>query len=202
MDPTDLIRLSVQCPELDFPITIPFTKVLELNADRLLSEIERVLQSYEQFVLDESLDIEMIHVSLPKGCVGKRCHYVDLPKMMKDKRCFIRIENNDDLCCARALVTAKAKLDGHEKWNSIRQGRTIQKELAINLHQQAGVPWKKCGLDEIKRFQEIMTNYQINVFSKEYFNGIIYSGPETEKNVYIFITTMIIMMSLQVCQLL
>ena len=115
MDPTDLVRLSVQCPELDFPITISFTKVFELNVDRLLSEIERVLQSYEEFVLDESLDIEMIHVSLPKGGVGKRCHYVDLPKMMKDKRWFIRIENNDDLCCARALVTAKAKLEGHEK---------------------------------------------------------------------------------------
>ena len=115
MDPTDLVRLSVQCPELDFPITIPFTKVFELNVDRLLSAIERVLPSYEEFVLDESLDIEMIHVSLPKGVVGKRCHYVDLPKMMKDKRWFIRIEKNDDLCCARALVTAKAKLEGHEK---------------------------------------------------------------------------------------
>ena len=143
MDPTDLVRLSVQCPELDFPITISFTKVFELNVDRLLSEIERVLQSYEEFVLDESLDIEMIHASLPKGGVGKRCHYVDLPKMMKDKRCFIRIENNDDLCCARALVTTQAKLEGHEKWSSIRQGRTIQRELAINLHQRAGVPLKK-----------------------------------------------------------
>ena len=46
MDPTDLVRLSVQCPELDFPITMPFTKVFELNVDQLLSEIERVLQSY------------------------------------------------------------------------------------------------------------------------------------------------------------
>jgi hypothetical protein len=186
MVPTDLIRLSVQCPELDFPITMPFTKVFELNAVRLLSEIERVLQSYEEFVLDESLDIEMIHASLPKGGVGKRCHCVDLPKMMKDKRCFIRIENNDDICCARALVTTQAKLEGHEKWSSIRQGRTIQRELAINLHQRAGVPLKKCGLNEIKLFQETMADYQINVISKEYFNGIIYSGPEKEKRLYIY----------------
>ena len=41
MDSTDLVRLSVPCPELDVPITIPM--VLELNAERLLSEIERVL---------------------------------------------------------------------------------------------------------------------------------------------------------------
>lgn len=115
MDSTDLVRLSVPCPELDVPITIPLTMVLELKADRLLSEIERVLQYYEQFVLDESLDIEMIYASLPKGSVGKRCHYVNLPKMITDKRCIIRIGNEDDLCCARAPVTAKAKLDGHEK---------------------------------------------------------------------------------------
>lgn len=49
-----------------------------MNADRLLSEIERVLQSYEQCVLDESLDIEIVHVSLPSVGVGKRCNVVDL----------------------------------------------------------------------------------------------------------------------------
>ena len=128
----------------------------------------------------------LIHVNLPKGGVGKRGHYVDLPKMMKDKRWFIRIENNDDLCCARALVTAKTKLEGHEKWSSIRQGWTIQRELAIDLHQRAGVPLKTCGLNEIKLFQETMADYQINVISKEYFNGIIYSGPEKEKRLYIY----------------
>lgn len=86
IDKTDLVRLSVECPELDFPISIPFIKMGDLNADRILSEIERVLQSYEQFVLDETLEIELIHVKLPTGGVGKRCHFVDLQKMMKDKK--------------------------------------------------------------------------------------------------------------------
>jgi hypothetical protein len=47
IDKTDLVRLSIECPELDFPITVPFIKLRELNADRILSEIERALQSYE-----------------------------------------------------------------------------------------------------------------------------------------------------------
>ena len=71
----------------------------ELNEDRILSEIERALQSYAQFVLDEALEIELTHAKLPTGGVGKRCHYVALQKMMKDKRCFIRIANQDHLCC-------------------------------------------------------------------------------------------------------
>lgn len=181
MAPSDLVRLSVTCPDLDFPITIPFTRLHQLNAERLLSEIERVLQSYEQFVLDETLDIELIHVSIPKGGVGKRFHYVDLPKMIKDKRCFIRIQNNDNLCLARAIVTAKARIDGHDQWNSIRQGRNIQKVMAELLHEKAGVPLTKCGVEEAKRFQNVLEDYQINILSKEHFNGIIYSGPEKEK---------------------
>jgi hypothetical protein len=40
----------------------------------------------------------------------------------------------DDMCCARAIVTAKAKSDGHEQWNSIRQSRRIQEDLALELH--------------------------------------------------------------------
>jgi len=47
MEPSDLVRMSVQCPELDFPISLPFMKLSQLNAERFLSEIERVLQSYE-----------------------------------------------------------------------------------------------------------------------------------------------------------
>jgi len=57
MNSSDLVRMSVQCPELDFPISLPFMRLSQLNAERFLSEIERVLQSYEQFVLDEGLEI-------------------------------------------------------------------------------------------------------------------------------------------------
>ncbi|VDI78915.1 Hypothetical predicted protein [Mytilus galloprovincialis] len=88
MDQSDLVRLSVQCPELDFPISLPFMKLSQLHTERLLSEIERVLQSYEQFVLDETLEIELIHVSLPSGGIGKRCKYVDLEKTLNEKKMF------------------------------------------------------------------------------------------------------------------
>lgn len=40
-------------------------RVAQLSADRLLSEIERMLQSYEEFVVDQSLKIEVI----PANCL-------------------------------------------------------------------------------------------------------------------------------------
>jgi hypothetical protein len=62
-----------------------------VNAERFLSEIERVLQSYEQLVLDETLEVEMINASLPSGGIGKRYKYVDLEKTLHEKICFIQI---------------------------------------------------------------------------------------------------------------
>ena len=42
--PEDLVRMPVQCLELDFPITIPFMKVAQLSTETLLKEIELALQ--------------------------------------------------------------------------------------------------------------------------------------------------------------
>ncbi len=111
----DLVRMTVQSPSIDYPIVIPFMKVTELSADRFMAEIERVLQSNEDFVIDESLIFEVTLVDMPNGGVGKRCKFVNTEKFLHDKRCFIRIQNDDDLCCTRAIITAKAKLDKHEK---------------------------------------------------------------------------------------
>ena len=49
----DLVRFSIQTPELDFPIAIPFHRRRNISAELLLSEIERVLQSFQEFVLNE-----------------------------------------------------------------------------------------------------------------------------------------------------
>jgi len=110
MEDTDLVRFSVQCPELDYPISLPFMRLSQMTADRLLSEIERVLQSYEEFVIDQSLEIELVHVRLPSGSGRKRKCYVDLERTIDEKRCFIKIKNNDELCCARAQLRLKSTI--------------------------------------------------------------------------------------------
>lgn len=136
MDSRDLVRLTVQCPELDYPISLPFMRVAQLSADRLLSEIERVLQSYEEFVVDQSLEIEVIHVKLPSGKGNKKKCYVDLEKSLKEKKSFIKINNKDQLCCARAIVTAKARIDKHPKWNLIRKGFNLFNSWYIILKEK------------------------------------------------------------------
>ena len=184
--PNDLIRLTMDNPELDYPIVMPFMRRSALSVDRILSEIERVLQSYEQFVLDETFGVEFVHVHLLKGSGQKRKPYVDISRLLDNKRSIIQIRNKDELCCARALVTAMARVQNHPQWNNIRQGHKIQEQLARDLHSKAGVPLTACTLDNVKQFQMVLPDFQIHILSKEHFNAIIYQGPEGGIPVYLY----------------
>ena len=175
MKDKDLVRLVFKNPSLDFPIHLPFMIKDQLTVDRLLSEIERVIQSYEEFVLNEEMEIDLIHIVKPNGGVGKGCKFVYLKRFLREKRCILQIHNKDNLCAARAIVTAKAKIDKHHLWNNIRQGRGAQTRLAKNLHQQANVPLERCSIDEIRQFQTVLPDYQILVVSHDYFNALIYT---------------------------
>ena len=59
-------------------------------------------------------------------------------KMTKKKRCVIRIQSKDDLCCARAIVTMKEKADNRSQYQNLRKGKPVQERLAKSLHREAG----------------------------------------------------------------
>ena len=88
---------------------------------------------------------------------------------------------------ARALVVAKAKVDDDPQYKSIdKHQRPMQTRLAQELHANADVPLGPCGIKEAKRFQVYLTEYQINIVSKEYNNKIVYSGPNKDKRIYLY----------------
>ncbi len=71
--------------------------------------------------------------------------------------------------------------------HSINTCRSLQEHLAYDLHEKAGVEIGACGLDEIKQFQMYLSDYQIINVSKEHQNSFIISGPEKDKNIYLFL---------------
>ena len=79
------------------------------------------------------------------------------------KRSIVLIQNDHHLCCARALVTAKAKVDRHPKWGSFKDGCKIQASAATNLHLEAHVPFGPCGYIELAVFSKAPSplEYQI-----------------------------------------
>lgn len=136
-------------------------------------------------MVDETFGNELVHVQSTSGTGYKR-NIVDITKMVENKKSVIQIKNRDLLCCARAIVTAIARIEKHPKWNSIRQGLSIQKELATDLHVKADVPFGECGIKELSKFQEILPKYQIHVLSKEHFNAFVHSGPEGGIPIYLY----------------
>jgi hypothetical protein len=124
---------------------------------------------------------------MPQGGTGRKRDVVNLESLLRKRDCIIQIKNKDDLCCARAIVVAKAKLDKDPQYKSIvKHERPLQTNLARQLHESAGVPLGSCGIPEVKKFQAALPGYQLNVISKEHLNAMIYSGPEADKCLYLY----------------
>ena len=100
--------------------------------------------------------------------------------LLKSKmRSIVQIQNTVDLCCARALVTAKAKVDQHPQWHSFKKGRKLQKEHALQLHRDAHVPLGPCGYDELAQFSQVpsLFDYQILLVDADRAFSITSFGP-------------------------
>ncbi|CAB4040586.1 Hypothetical predicted protein [Paramuricea clavata] len=150
MAPHDQVRLILNSDQLDKSISLPFLQRDRLTPERFLAAVERVVQFNDQFSLDDSVSVNVVHVEMPQGGTGRKRDVVNLESYLTKKRGIVQIKNKDDLCCARAIVVAKAKLDNDSQYKSIvsRTG-TLQDRLAQELHASAGVPLGPCGIPEV-----------------------------------------------------
>ena len=184
----DQVRFVLRSPQLEYPISLPFLPLSRLTTERVLAEFERVIQSNREFRLNDSVQVNLVHVEMPNGGTGTKRSEINLEKHLAKKGSVIRIQNKDDLCLARALVVSIAKIENDSRYKSIADHRwPLQTRLANDLHQKAGVPVGPCGLDEVKRFQKYLSEYQVNIVSKDHQNSILYSGPEKDKKIYLFL---------------
>ena len=177
MAPNDQVRFILRSEQLETPISLPFMEVERLNAERVYSELERVIQSNQEFRLNDTVTIDINHVKTPRGSGKsklKRTTY-NIDDYLDQKNSVVRIKNKDDLCLARALVVARAKIDKDPRYNQIkRSDRPLQREKAFDLHRAANVPLGPCGLNQVALFQQYLTDYQIRVISGDHNNSVIY----------------------------
>ena len=145
---------------------------------QVLSNISNLLNSNENFEIDDTLQLDVTHITMPPPgsglSKGKRKRDIfgtdNYGDFLKAKRSVIRIMNDDELCCARAIVVAKAIVDDHPQVKSIKDSRNpLQKTLAQQLQEEARVPLDPCGLDQIKLFSlSYLPNMAILSFTKDW----------------------------------
>ena len=191
MNEKDQVRFVLRSEQLDLPISIPFMPLAQLTTERVFSQIERVIQSNRDFRLNDTVTVDIIHVEEPQGGTsnGKsKRTTLDIREYLKKKRSVITINNTDNLCLARSLVVAIAKIENDPKYRSIISPKGhIQLQRALDLHQAPGVPLGLCGLDEVKLFQKYLTNYEITVVSGDHDDSIIYpSEPGDKQPIYLY----------------
>ena len=98
-------------------------------AQMMMQQISKILNSNENFAIDDSFHIEVSHIrdsGVGSGSRGQRPGTQPIEQFLRDKKSVVRIENDDELCCARALVTAKAYRDWgarHWQYRNLAQGR-------------------------------------------------------------------------------
>ena len=93
MADNDLLRFVLQSRSLDYPISLPFMPRHELKAERIMDEVQRVLQSNEQVSLQDRMQV---HVVMPQGGVASRKwkHYgFKLSNFLDNKKSVLRIQN-------------------------------------------------------------------------------------------------------------
>jgi len=150
----------------------------DLRAQEIMQQISKMLNSNEQFRLDDTFSLHISHIRDPGRGSGKqrlRKASLALDKLLDLKKSVIKINNDDELCCARALITM------HHA--TIRRGKPAQARKAKALHQAAGVPEGPCGLDELHTFPRHLTDYQIVVLSLDHNYQIIFKGPPRDKQI-------------------
>ena len=175
MSPNDQVRFVLRSDQLQTPISIPFLPLEKLTTEKVLSQIEKVVQSNEEFRLNDTVSIDIIHVETPQGSGRSKRTTLNIREYLKQKKSVIPMNNKDDFCLARALAVGIAKIEKDPRYGQIKDSKKhIQLDRALDLHQAANVPLRPCGLNEVKLFQQHLTNYQIIVVSGDHNNGIIY----------------------------
>ena len=193
INPNDQVRFILRSDQLQTPISIPFLPVEKLTTEKVLSHIEKVIQSNEDFRLNDTVTVDIIHVETPQGSGRSKRTTLNIREYLKQKKSVIPINNKDDFCLARALAVGIAKIEKDPRYGQIRDSRRghIQLDRALDLHQAANVPLRPCGLNVVKLFQQHLTNYQIIVVSGDHNNSIIYppqppTDPDPEKSIYLY----------------
>ena len=121
MSPNDQVRFILRSDQLQTPISIPFLPLEKLTTEKVLSHVEKIVQSNEEFRLNDTVTIDIIHVETPQGSGKSRVKrdIVNIREYLKKKKSVIPINNKDDFCLARALAVGIAKIEKDPRYGQI-----------------------------------------------------------------------------------
>lgn len=129
----DLGRLVIHHDGLHDPDVVPLQVSDTLEANKAMATLEIVLNINQELSINDSFDITMGTVDLPKGGTRWRITRIKGPKnSLGLKKSIVTIEKDDHLCMARAIGVNWAKLRPRctpEEWKELDEEETRQNEF-------------------------------------------------------------------------
>ena len=149
-----------------------------------LAQLARQLNSSQSFSSGDEFELGVATIQMPReGGTRKKYDVVKAVVRHIHKRCVVKINNQDDSCCARALVTMRAYVDEKSgdfpqtSYDNLPRVKPAQTRQVRELMTLAGVGEGPCGLAELQKFQDVLPDYQIKVVHFGRPHMIIFSGP-------------------------
>ena len=199
-----LARMYINAPALHNAIIVPPRPLGDMNPDIIMDAVENVLNSDEGIPVSDDFTVQLVIANLERG--GARKLMQNLEKDRISKTSIITIRNNDNMCLARALTVAIARLQMDEattpeakrtaknRYEVIRRGdnnrkTSQQKKKALEYHQLAGVSRDEpCTLADIAKFEDAL-GVDVFVFAAHVKNSVIYPNkdrPRRNRRVYLY----------------
>ena len=72
MAPKDQVHFVLRSEQLETPISLSYMPVERLTAEQVYSALERVIQSNQEFRLNDTVTIDINHVEMPQGSGRKK----------------------------------------------------------------------------------------------------------------------------------
>src|SRR5271170_8133465 len=181
VDPQDWFGMYLDNPNMKDPLWITARRADQLDSDAVLSAFYKIFESYNMFLFQGIFTLKVIHIRLPEGSGyrGKRNPMVgkNILQFLKNKSSAVVIENNDDICLARAIVVAKAIVDKDKNQLYHLKNEDKQKEAALLLLSEIGIPQRACTLTDVQKFADHLPDYQFLVVSTGVQFDFVYKDP-------------------------
>ncbi|KAG5877506.1 hypothetical protein JTB14_023392 [Gonioctena quinquepunctata] len=179
----DKVGFSFSCKSFNKEGWVPLRYAEEISVDDVWNIIHQIFQSNEHALDTDTFVLSTTIVNLPRG--GRRNKkFNSFEEECKKRHGIIHITNRDNLCLARAVVVAIAKIEGEPEYNKIlRDIKKIQsrKTLELLASAQLEIPIEGAGIPNCE-MQRFLTEYKITVYKYGCRGRALFQGPDAEKN--------------------
>ena len=147
----------------------------QLKPDVIWAVLGKVIQTDARFGLSDRLEVHVDHVRMPAGNGRFRIKGRSLDLQSAIKRSIVTVKAALN-CLAYALVIAMARVNGDPKYQSSRHGKGLNKPVE-GLLKASGLDLSNGGgFEELRQFQDHLSDYKIIVFDGLNPDRVMFSG--------------------------